>query len=623
MPDRRSPTQPGSSDAQQRPEPEEAASAQAAAAPSLTDRLRDGAARTGLRTARRLSPGLAERVRRLADPAGGPDAPADLAPRLPALTLLLLAAGEEVDEARRRMPGLTRGAGEPTRRGLRSARRIAAVLAAAERPRMTESALRALPPLPPPYASSLGGAVAVRRARILFEQGRMAEAEAEVRPFTAGHGVAALMYERLRGERRALGPLPALPGREDPPLDPVPGRVLHLVSNALPKTSAGYTVRTHRIVTAQRDAGLDPSVAAFPGWPLDAPPGTAGRYELDGIGYHRVHPGRELPGGLAGQIDAGVEAVCALARELRPGVLHAATDHRNGSIAVAAGARLGLPVVYEVRGFLEETWLSAAGEAARGGERHRLIVERESALVRTADAVVTLSETMRAELVARGAEEDRIVLAPNAVDPALLDARPDGDAFRCAHGLEPGDFVVGSVSSIVGYEGFTTLVRAVGLLRDRGVPAHLLLVGDGKARPEVEAAVRDLGLSELCVLPGRVDRDEALRAQAALDVLVVPRADERVCRLVTPLKPVEAMALGTPVVASDLPALRELLCGGEAGLMVPPGEPGPLADALQRLREDGELRAGLAAAGRTEVAEHRTWPRVAAVYRDLYTRLAP
>src|SRR5690606_21515923 len=356
-------------------------------------------------------------------------------------------------------------------------------------------------------------------------------------------------------------------------------------------------VRTHRIVTAQRDAGLDPSVAAFPGWPLDAPPGTAGRYELDGIGYHRVHPGRELPGGLAGQIDAGVEAVCALARELRPGVLHAATDHRNGSIAVAAGARLGLPVVYEVRGFLEETWLSAAGEAARGGERHRLIVERESALVRTADAVVMQSETIRTELVARGAEEDRIVLAPNAVDPAVLDDRPDGSAVHCAHVLEAGDFVVGSVSSIVGYEGFTTLVRAVGLLRDRGVPAHLLLVGDGKARPEVEAAVRDLGLSELCVLPGRVDRDEALRAQAALDVLVVPRADERVCRLVTPLKPVEAMALGTPVVASDLPALRELLCGGEAGLMVPPGEPGPLADALQRLREDGELRAGLALRG--------------------------
>ncbi|MFW5417427.1 glycosyltransferase [Nocardiopsis sp. CNT-189] len=621
MPDRRSPTQTSRPAAPRRPAAE-AASAQAAAAPSLADRIRDGAARAGLRTARRLSPGLAERVRRFADPEGGPDAPADRRPRRPALALLLLAAGEEVDEARRRMPGLTGEAGEPTRRGLRAARRIAAVLSAAERPRMTESALRALPALPPPYAVSLGGAVGVRRARLLFEQGRMAEAEAEVRPFTAGHGTAALLYERLRGERRALGPLPELPAREGPPLDAVPGRVLHVVSNALPKTSAGYTVRTHRIVTAQRDAGLDPSVVAFPGWPLDAPPGTPDRYELDGIGHHRVHPGRELPGGLAGQIDAGADAVCALARELRPSVLHAATDHRNGSIAVAAGARLGLPVVYEVRGFLEETWLSAAGEAARGGERHRLIVERESALVRAADAVVTLSETMRAELVARGADEDRIVLAPNAVDPALLDARPDGDAFRCAHGLEAGDFVVGSVSSIVGYEGFTSLVRAVALLRDRGVPAHLLLVGDGRARPEVEATVRELGLSELCVLPGRVDRDEALRAQAALDVLVVPRSDERVCRLVTPLKPVEAMALGTPVVASDLPALRELLCGGEAGLMVPPGDPGALADALQRLREDGGLRAALSAAGRAEVAERRTWPRVAAVYRDLYTRLS-
>ncbi|MDA2807201.1 glycosyltransferase [Nocardiopsis suaedae] len=593
---------------------------------SLLDGFRDSAARTALRWARSLSEKARASALSTTDPHGPPagagkasgaDAPP---PRFPATHLLLLAAAERVDDARGDMGRIAANAAEETARGRRAARRLASVLAAAERPRLTEVALRHLPDLPEHYTASLGGAVAARKARLMFEQGRLSDAIDAVEPYTGGHEVCARMHDRLLGERRALGPLPEPPARDDAGFEPVPGRVLHVVSNALPYTGAGYTVRTHRIVTAQKDAGLEPSVVTFPGWPLDRP-GVEESAELDGVGHHRLHPGVELPGGLAAQIEAGVDGVAALARRLRPAVLHAATDHRNGSIAAAAAARLGLPFVYEVRGFREESWLSGAVPQAQGSERHRAVVERESALMRTADAVVTLSETMREEIVARGADPARIVLAPNAVEPWLLDARPDGAGFRREHGLEDDDFVVGSVSSVVGYEGFTVLAEAVALLRGRGVPARMLLVGDGEALGGVRAAVRRLGIGEACVLPGRVDPADALRAHAALDAFAAPRADDRVCRLVTPLKPVEAMALGTPVVASDLPALRELLGGGGAGLMVEPGDAEALADALERLHGDPGLRSELSAAGREEVTANRTWPRVAEVYRGLYARL--
>ncbi|WP_460863696.1 glycosyltransferase, partial [Nocardiopsis coralliicola] len=561
----------------------------------------------------------------------------------PDAALLLLAAAEDTDGARSRMRALAGAAHRPGRPGDRTARRIAAVLAAAERPRITEAALSALPDLPEHYRVRLGGAAAVRRARILFEKGRLAEAEDAVQPFTGaaggpGHPTAALLAERLAGERRALA--------EDPPprtraayADAVPGRVLHLVSNALPVASAGYTVRTHRIAAAQRALGLEPSVAAFPGWPeagLDGPD----RWQLDGVDYRAVLPGQPLPGGLAGRIDAGVAEVAALVAELRPAVLHAAGDHRNGTLALRVAARTGLPVVYEVRGFGEETWLAAVGEEARGSERHRLIVARETAVARRADAVVTLSAAMRAELVGRGVAPERITLAPNAVDAELLAARPDGAAFRRAHGIGPDEFAVGSVSSLVGYEGFGVLARAVALLRSRGVPARLLLVGDGPDRGQVERAVREAGLDD-AVLPGRVPPDAALQAQAALDVLAVPRTAARVCALVTPLKPVEAMALGTPVAASDLPALRGLLSGADrpgdtggagggagagaaggrtAGLLVEPEDPAALAAALERLYRSPALRAELAADGRA-IAAALTWDRVAAAHLDVYTRL--
>ena len=211
-------------------------------------------------------------------------------------------------------------------------------------------------------------------------------------------------------------------------------------------------------------------------------------------------------------------------------------------------------------------------------------MERETSVLRESDAVVTLAHTMRQEIVERGVDPDKVVLAPNAVDPELLRARPDGGAYRTELGIDTQAFVIGSVSTLTHYEGFDTLIQAADHLHRQGHDIRVLLVGDGAARDDLRAQARRLGLEKICLLPGRVSPKEALRAQAALDVMVVPRLDRRVCRLVTPLKPVEAMALGIPVVASDLPALRELLDDGNSGTLVPAEAPQALAEAVGVLK---------------------------------------
>ncbi|MFI6321532.1 glycosyltransferase family 4 protein [Nonomuraea sp. NPDC050556] len=423
------------------------------------------------------------------------------------------------------------------------------------------------------------------------------------------------------GELAAISPDPIPPKPKVAVGERVPGRVLHCVTNALPYTQAGYTVRTHRIVTAQKELGLDPHVVTSWGWPMLQGHADATPYdELDGIPYHRLLPDGHsaVPFETRGRIVKGADRVTDLVKQLRPQVLHAATDHRNGSVAHAVRERTGTPFVYEVRGFLEETWASRDPENRIGSQRHVLQREREAFLMNSADAVVTLAETMAVEIAERGVPRENIYLAPNAVDDSLLTAAYDGDAFRRQMGINPQEIVVGSVSSIVAYEGFATLLQAGALLRDQ---VRVLIVGDGTERDNLLQLVEELGLKS-AILPGRVGPEEALQAQAAIDIFVCPREDLRVCRLVTPLKPVEAMALGKPVVLSDLPALSELVGSDGAGLLVPPGDPEALAKALSALREDPARRAAMGEAGRAEVAAKRTWSRVAETYRDLYRTLA-
>ena len=469
------------------------------------------------------------------------------------------------------------------------------------------------------------------RARALFGDG---EITAAVATLPSGDR----LRRRYEGELRAYGKEP-VPARGGPAVAGRPGRVLHLVTNALPYAQAGYTLRTHRILRAQQAAGLEPHAVTQWGWPArDGHPEAAHVAAIDGIPYHRLIPSGPIPIEADLRLAHGADAATDLARSLQPSVLHAATDHRNGTVALAVRDRTGLPVLYEIRGFLEESWAAGAAlepEKSLDGaenempERMRLHRDRDTAIMTEADAVATLSETMRAEILARGIPADKIVLTPNAVDAALLTEHHDRAAARREFGLDDAEFVVGSVSKLAAYEGFDVLLHAAALLRDRGSKVRVLLVGSGPYRGTLEALAAELGFGpETLLMPGQVPADVAPRVVAALDVFVCARVDLRVTRLVTPLKPLEAMAQGRPLILSDLPALRELVGtsrdgahGGVAAELVQPGDAESLAAAVDRLRTDPTRVAELTAAGRDVVAERFTWDRLAETYRALYARL--
>jgi glycosyltransferase involved in cell wall biosynthesis len=402
----------------------------------------------------------------------------------------------------------------------------------------------------------------------------------------------------------------------------VNNRVLHVVTNSLPHTNAGYTQRTQRIVRAQAEAGLDPHVVTRLGHPLaQGVFDPAACVEVEGVPYHRLVPWT-APRTPEQALRRSVRLASRLVERLRPEVLHAASNHRNAEVALKLGELYGLPVVYEVRGFLEDSWLSR--DPRRSREDPYYLKERalETDCMRRAAVVVTLGEAMREEIVSRGVDADKVMVVPNAVAAARGAREESQESARRALGIDPAAFVVGTTTTCYGFEGLDTLLDAVALLRtpappEPGAAAQVVIVGDGPELPALRARAAELGAQDWVLLPGRVPGGEVPRYHAAFDAFAVPRRDERVCRLVTPLKPVEAMAAGLPVVASDLPALAELVEHSVSGLLTPPEDPASLADALAELAYGRSRRAAMGEAARRQVAE-RTWGATAYHYKVVY-----
>jgi glycosyltransferase involved in cell wall biosynthesis len=504
-----------------------------------------------------------------------------------------------------------------------SPRRLAAFSLAVDQPETAAAALARLP--------DDDRARPVLAARLAWREGRLTEAIETLD--RASGSRARRLRARITAERAVLAAEPGKPmimasfsqiapisGHDH---EATPGRILHLVNDALPTTSAGYTIRTHEIVLAQRAIGLDAHVVTRCGFPVTQ--GTLdGRrlVTLDGVPYHRLLPWR-LPSRADQAAALGLELAAQLTEQIRPSVLHAASNYVNAVIALAIGKSHGLPVVYEVRGFWEDTWLSRHpnGTDLASSELYQRNRDLETRCMRAADLVVTLGEAMKEEIVARGVPAEKVLIVPNAVSEEFLQPLPDADALRKELGIKPNEHVVGEVSSLVPHEGIGTLLEATRLLRERGLPVRALIVGDGPERPALQRQAADLGLGEAAIFTGRVPAAKVREFHALLDVFVVPRTPDRVCQLVTPLKPVEAMASGLCVVTSDVRALAEIIKPDVTGALTIPQDPVALADSLELLVCSPDIRRKLGDNAREWVARDRTWAHNAVRYRDAYARL--
>jgi len=400
-------------------------------------------------------------------------------------------------------------------------------------------------------------------------------------------------------------------------------RVLHVLDHSIPLHS-GYTFRTLSLLREQRKLGwathhlTSPKHAAG----LGAKANEALEETVDGWHFFRTPAVRGgLPG--LGQLQLMRQTRARLqevAEKLRPQIIHAHSPVLNALPAIKVGRSLGIPVVYEVRAFWEDAAVDH-GTTREGSLRYRLTRAMESHALRQVDHVFTICEGLRADIVARGIAAQKVTVIPNAVDIENFEpgGQPDA-ALKAQLGLT-GCTVLGFIGSFYAYEGLDLLMEALPQMLAARADVRLLLVGGGPQDAALKAQAAALGVSDKVVFTGRVPHAEVNRYYDLVDVLVYPRHSMRLTELVTPLKPLEAMAQGRILVASDVGGHKELIRDGQTGVLFKAGHAEALANATLDLLNKPESWEGLRLRGRAFVENERNWRASVSNYPAVYERL--
>jgi PEP-CTERM/exosortase A-associated glycosyltransferase len=397
-------------------------------------------------------------------------------------------------------------------------------------------------------------------------------------------------------------------------------RVLHIFDHSLPLQS-GYVSRSLGILNGQRERGwqtIQLTSARHAAWTEQ----TSDVETLDGFTFHRTRPPKSHLPILreAAEMRALRQRLAELVCNESPDIIHAHSPVLNVLPAIAIARRFGLPLVYEVRAFWEDAAVENSGLRTTS-LRYRATRLMDSWAMRRADVVLPICEPLRLEMLRRGVSAERLTVVPNAVDGRFLEPSPDDVAdLRRSLGLD-GRFVIGFIGSFYSYEGLDLLLEALGLLRSALPNLTLLLVGGGPEEERLRGLIAARALEPAVILTGRVKHDEVLRFYRLVDLFVFPRRRMRLTELVTPLKPLEAMAQKKPVAASNVGGHRELIRDGETGYLFPPDDVAGLAECLRAVIMAPSRRAAIADNGRKFVERERSWSAVVTRYAAVYEAL--
>jgi glycogen synthase len=399
-------------------------------------------------------------------------------------------------------------------------------------------------------------------------------------------------------------------------------KVLHVLDRSVPNLS-GYSVRSKYILESQLAIGLEPLAVTSP--LFDHPQA----YDcINGIDYHRTN--FELSGNKAWQVKVPflrelaiikvlskqIERICALAKVE---IIHAHSPSLCGLAALAVGKKLNIPVVYEVRAFWEDAAVDLR-KFTEGSSKYKVSQYMEGKLFKQADAVIAICQGLHQEISQRSGRAD-IRIMQNGVDiDAFVPLIKNTELWDR---YELGDkILVGFIGTFFTFEGLELLVRNIKEITKRADKICFMLIGAGVEGARLRALAKEQRLGEdKLIFTGKVPHSEVNDYYSLMDILVYPRLSKRITELVTPLKPLEAMAMEKAVLVSDVGGLRELIHDGEDAISFEADNGVDLVDKILRLAQNPQLRLSLGQKARINMCRERNWKELIKGYRDIYENL--
>ncbi len=397
-------------------------------------------------------------------------------------------------------------------------------------------------------------------------------------------------------------------------------KILHVLDHSLPLHS-GYTFRTAEILKHQNQMGIVTFHLTGPKHFLASPSVE----DVDGLKFYRSAPLgkliRKIP--MLNQYAVVLKLqsrLSELVEILQPDIIHAHSPALDGVAAIRVGRKYNIPVVYEIRAFWEDAAVDH-GTSSEWGLRYRLSRMLETYVLKQANAVTVICEGLKNEIVSRGIGNDKITIIPNAVNFEKFSIEDIDSRNLYERYMLEGKVVLGFIGSFYAYEGLDILVETMPDIIEKNRNIRLLLVGGGPEDSNLKKRVSDLNLEKYVIFTGRVPHDDVMKYYAVIDIFVYPRKSMRLTELVTPLKPLEAMASGRLVAASDIGGHRELIRHNKNGYLFAPESEIALSECILTLIENSAAWTETQEYAREYVKTEKNWVKSVSSYLLIYERL--
>ena len=411
--------------------------------------------------------------------------------------------------------------------------------------------------------------------------------------------------------------------------------ILYHASQSMPHTSSGYAIRTHGLISAINDHGIDVQAVLRYGYPLDRKDFTketvTKQKEIENVTYHFTHENRKNGDLISYQnvydftmveeyLDKATKSIIQNAGQFKPEIIHSASNFVVGMAGARAAKVLGIPSIYEIRGFWHLTQ-STKRHGYEGSDHYNLTEKLEIETAKASDHVFTITSALKKILVENGVSEDKISVLPNAVNLSKFKLSPKDNNLEKELKFQ-NKVIIGYIGSFVNYEGLDLLLEACSILYKKlGDCFRLLLVGDGAMMQNLRNTVKFLQLEDIVKFTGRVSHNEVERYYSLIDIAPLPRKGLRVCELVSPLKPFEAMAAGKVLITSNVEALAEIVDNGKTGFTFEKDNILDLAHKLELAVTNPELRDEIGLNAHNWVKETHTWEVISKRVTDVYQKL--